>query len=260
MDVLEPKAPLNYKDDLKKVIKLLTYKNNRLELKGSASLASQRFFSDYDLFCVIQKPDQKGFVAFLQGLLKKIEDAEDLWFIELKLQTKTGKKIRVFPQQTLKESDVEKVWDKLDFVKVDLIARMENRFTEVSVIYSFTPEPPTKEEYIKSLEEDIKELRREGKHYKILKRQFNIHKSRGEKKDLLRLSKVFNGELGQEYQLISNLEALEKVLEHHQEPSLFEKIRVNLKDLKLGDDVKSISGLLKEKSKKLNDSAKKLIV
>lgn len=261
MDVLEQKQPLQYKDELKKLIKLLTYKTNKLELKGSSSLASQRFFSDYDLFSVIQKPNQKDFVAFLQQLLKKIEESDDLWFIELKLQTKgtRPKKIRIFPQQTLKESDVEKVWDKLDIVKVDLIARMDNRFTEVSVIYSFTTEPPTKEEYIKSLNDDIRELRKEGKYYKILKRQFNIHKANGDKKQLLRLSKIFNGELGKEYQLVSNLEALQKVLEFHQEPTLFQKIMVNLKDLHLPADIKSIDTFLKDRSTQLNKSAKKLL-
>jgi len=146
-----------------------------------------------------------------------------------------------------------------------LIARIENYFVEVSVIYSFTPETPTKEEYIKSLEGDIKDLRKEGKYYKILKRQFNIYKTQGQKKELLQLSKIFNGELGRDYQLVSNLEAMEKVLEYHQEPSLFKKIIVNLKDIKLSltlngvGDVKSVEGLLKEKSKVLNESAKKLL-
>ena len=262
MDVLERKPAGQYKDDLKRIIKLLTYKKNKLELKGSSSLLSQRFFSDYDLFCVVERPVEAEFYQFLQDTLQKIKDSEDMWFIELKLQTKgrRPKKVRIYPNQTLKVSDVGKVWDKLDFVKLDLIARMENRFTEVSVIYSFTPAVPTKEEYIKSLEEDIRELRKEKKYYKILKRQFNIYKAEGDKKkDLLRLSKIFNGELGQEYQLISNLEAMEKVLEYHQEPELFKKVAVNLKDLHLPPESESLEKWIKERSKELNDKAKKLL-
>lgn len=261
MDVLEQKPPLQYKDELKKLLKLLTYKNHRLELKGSSSLSSQRYFSDYDLFSVFKKPDQNDFMSFLKGVLKKIEDSDDLWFMELKLQTtgKRAKKIRVYPNQPLKEGDVEKVWDKLDFIKLDLIVRIENRFTEVSVIYSFTTEPPTKEEYIKSLEDDIAGLRKEGKFYKVLKRQFSIFRVENDKKQLLRLSKVFNGDLGKEYQLLSNLEALQKVLEFYQEPSLINKVRVNLKDLHLPPDVKSVSGLLKARSKGLNQSAKEFL-
>lgn len=261
MDILEQKQPLHYKEDVKRIIKLLTYKKHKLELKGSSGLASQRFFSDYDLFSLIQKPDAKDFYHFLDMLLKKIEESDDQWFIELKLQTKGKRpqKIRVFPHQTLKESDVEKVWDKLDFAKVDLIARIENRFTEVSVIYSFTPEPPTQEEYIKSLKKDITELKKEKKWYKILKRKFNIAKAEGNKKELLRLSKVFNGELGQEYQLISNLEAMEKVLDAYQEMDVIQKVIVNLKDLHLPEDISSIGDWMKDRSKKLNDSAKKFL-
>jgi hypothetical protein len=264
MDVLERKPAGQYKDDLKRIIKLLTYKKNKLELKGSSSLTSQRFFSDYDLFCVVEKPVEAEFVKFLQDTLQKIKDSDDLWFIELKLQTKgkRPKKIRVFPNQTLKEADVGKVWEKLDIVKLDLIARMENRFTEVSVIYSFTPTVPTKEEYIQSLNDDIRELRKEKKYYKILKRQFNIAKSNDDKKELLRLSKIFNSEMGQEYQTISNLEAIAKVLEFHQEPKLFEKVVVNLKDLHEDPSVASaekIEEWVKERSKDLNSKAKKLL-
>lgn len=261
MDVLEQKAPLQYKDELKKLIKLLTFKNNKLELKGSSSLTSQRYFSDYDLFCVIQKPDKDEFFAFLKEVLKKIEESEDLWFMELKFQTKgtNPKKIRFYPHQTLKETEVEKVWDKLEFCKLDLIARIDNRFTEVSVIYSFTPEPPTKEEYINSIRKDIAELRKEKKWYKILKRQFSISKAEDNKKDLLRLSKIFNGELGREYKLISNLEALQKVLDNYQEPTLIRKVVVNLKDLHLPEDVESIQKWMDERSKELNASAKKFL-
>ena len=261
MDVLEQKPPLQYKDELKKLLKLLTYKNHRLELKGSSSLSTQRYFSDYDLFSVFKKPDQNDFMSFLKGVLKKIEDSDDLWFMELKLQTtgKRPKKIRVYPNQPLKEGDVEKVWDKLDFIKLDLIARIENRFTEVSVIYSFTLTPPTKEEYKKSLNDDIAELRKEKKWYKVLKRQFSIFRAEKDKKQLLRLSKVFNGDLGKEYQLLSNLEALQKVLEFYQEPSLIDKVRVNLKDLHLPPEVKSINKWLKARSKKLNESAKEFL-
>jgi hypothetical protein len=259
MDVLETKAPLHYKDDLKRIIKMLTFKKNKLELKGSSSLVSQRFFSDYDLFCVIEKPDEASFVAFLQHLLKTIEESEDYWMIELKFQTKSGKKVRYYPHQPLKEADVGKVWKQLDFVKLDLIARIENRFTEVSVIYSMTPTVPTSEEYISSLEQDIKELKKEKKFYKVLKRQFNIHKANGDKAELLRLSKVFNGSLGEQYQLISNLEAIQMLLEHYQEPEVLKKVMVNLKDLHLEGDIDDVEKWVKDKSKKLNDEAKKML-
>ena len=53
--------------------------------------------------------------------------------------------------------------------------------------------------------------------------------------------------------------AMEKVLEYHQEPELFKKISVNLKDLHLNPSVESVEKWLKDRSKELNDKAKKLL-
>jgi hypothetical protein len=259
MDVVELKPPREYNDELKKLIKLLTFKNNKLELKGSSSLTSQQYFSDYDLFSIIKRPDKSEFFHFLSELLKQIDKAEDYWFLELKLQTKAGKKIRVYPESELEEAEFMKVWDSLDFVKIDLVARIDGYFTEVSCIYSLSQTTPTKEDYIKSLEDDIKDLMKEKKWYKILKRKFNLYKAEGDKKEMLRLSKIFNSELGKEYQLISRLEAMSNVLKLYQEPQLLKKLVISLKDMKLPENIKKIEQFIIDKSKVLNNTAKKLL-
>lgn len=255
MDIVEKKPASHFKDELKHIIKLLTYKS-KLELKGSASLTSQRFFSDYDLFCMVNK--DKDFYTFIVNLIKKVEDEPDLWFIELKLQTKKGKKLKIYPRCSLKKQDWDKMCDSLDFVKIDLIARIDGFFTEVSCIYSLT-DFPAKEEYIVSLEQDIKGLKKEKKWYKILKRMFNIEKANDNKQEMARLSKIFNGKLGEEYQLISRLEALDTVLEHYQEPELLKKVMNSLKDLHLPPITGKVTEWVKEKSKKLNSEAKKFL-
>ena len=257
MDILEQKPASRLRDELKHLIKLLTYKKNKLELKGSASLTSQRYFSDYDLFCVVQGSDD--FYNFIVELMKKIDEEADTWFIELKLQTKTGKKLKIYPCCSLKKEEWDKMYKNLDFVKIDLISRIDGFFTEVSCIYSFTDAVPSKGEYIASLEKDIRELKKEKKWYKILKRMFSIDRANNNKEEMLRLSKVFNGELGEEYQLISRLEALDTVLEHYQEPELLEKAEISLKDLKLPPITGKITEWVKEKSDKLNKKAKKFL-
>jgi hypothetical protein len=70
MDILEKKKPLDFKEDLKKIIKLLTFKN-KVELKGSASLKSQKYPADYDLYSRV-KPERDAFLTFLKDLIKKI--------------------------------------------------------------------------------------------------------------------------------------------------------------------------------------------
>lgn len=260
MNVLETKPASNYEDDLKKIIKLLTYKKYKIQLKGSSSLASQRYFSDYDLFCVIPKSEKDGFYKFLSNLIENIQDdTNDIYFMELKMQTKRGNKIRVYPKQKLDKSVYDKAYEKLDFIKLDLICRMDNKFVEVSCIYSFSDNAPSQSDYISSLLEDIKELKKEKKYYKILKRQFNIQKAEGNKDELVRLSRIFNSDLGAEYKLISNLEALQSVLDEYQSPDVIKKVIINLKDLHLPDNIKKIDDFIKDKSKQLNTQAKALI-
>lgn len=261
MDILESKPASNYEDDLKKIIKLLTYKKYKIQLKGSASIASQRYFSDYDLFCVIPKGEKEGFYKFISDLIEDIQDGEDgdIYFMELKLQTKSGKKYRVYPKQKLDKSVYDKAYNKLDFIKIDLICRVDNKFVEVSCIYSFSDDTPTQADYIASLVEDIKELKKEKKYYKILKREFNIEKAKGNKEELVRLSRIFNSDMGEEYRLISNLEALQSLLEFYQNPDIIKKVIINLKDLHLPNNIDKIDAFIKEKSKRLNTQAKALI-
>ena len=261
MNVLEPKPASNYEDDLKKIIKLLTYKKYKIQLKGSSSLASQRYFSDYDLFSVIPKSEKEGFYTFLYELICNIEDGKegDIYFIELKMQTKQNKKIRVYPNMKLNKDSYVKVFDKLDFIKIDLICRVDNRFVEVSCIYSFSDSIPSQSDYIMSLVEDIKELKKEKKYYKILKRQFNIQKAESNKDELIRLSRIFNSDLGKEYKIISNLEALQSLLKFYQSPDIIKKVMINLKDLHLPNDIKKIDDFIKDKSKRLNTQAKALL-
>lgn len=254
MDILEKKKPIQYKDDIKRIIKLLTYKT-KLELKGSASLVSQRFPSDYDFMSMMKRPTEHEFVTFLRDVLNKIKESPDYWFTELKFQSR-DKKTKVFPHQLLKEGEVGS-WDKLELIKLDMVARIDNRFTEVSVIYSFTDELPTPEEYKKSLEKDITELVSEGNYYKALKRMFNIYKADGYKKGLLRLTKIFNGEMGELYQKISNLEAIQLVLKYYPTQDVIKKSVINLKDIHLPETTDT-EAWVKTNKAELNKQAKQL--
>ncbi len=53
MDVVERRPERDYSAELKKLIKLLQYPKSKVELKGSASLTSQKYPSDYDLFTTV---------------------------------------------------------------------------------------------------------------------------------------------------------------------------------------------------------------
>jgi hypothetical protein len=50
MDILQLRPVSQFVDEIKELMKIFHIPNTPLQLKGSASLQSQRFFSDYDFF------------------------------------------------------------------------------------------------------------------------------------------------------------------------------------------------------------------
>ena len=271
--ILEARAPLHFKEELKRLIKLLTPPGapKRLQLKGSAGLTSQQYPSDFDLFSDLSEADYSPdkFVAFLKTLLAAVDQHPDCWFVELKVQTKSGKKVRLHPGDKLAAlaAEVKKLWPQLDIIKIDLIARIEGQFSEVSCIYKFSP--PSEAEaadptaaYRRSLEDDIKELSAEKRWYKVLKRQFNLTKtdppSAERSARLKRLTKVFNGPLGELYQTLSRLEAIETVVGLY--PDTADKARLAIKDMRLpAEALDDLDEWAERSAQKMNAAAKTFV-
>ena len=270
--ILEARAPLHFKEELKQLIKILTPPgaSERLQLKGSAGLTSQQYPSDFDLFSDVSEADYSAdqFLAFLKTLLAAVDEHPDCWFVELKVQTRSGKKVRLHPGDKFDElaAKVKKLWRKLDIIKIDLIARIEGQFSEVSCIYKFASAAVGTEAataaYRQSLEDDIKELSAEKRWYKVLKRQFNLTKTEPESTErsarLKQLSKVFNGPLGELYQQLSRLEAIEIVVGLY--PDAADKARIAIKDLRLpAEALADPDGWVERSAEEMNAAAKKIV-
>ena len=257
MDILEKKTKFN--DKLIRTLKILKFKNNTIDIKGTFSLASQKYFSDYDLFSKISKSYNKEQIYDeIKNILNKISQDEDLYFIELKIQNKNGSKKKFFELDINKNEFIKSVKD-LDFIKIDLVGRFESIFTEVSIIYSFNTEIMKSEDYLKSLMDDIKELRKEKNYFKILKRYFNLAKAEGDKKLLLKISEFLNSEYGQIYQKKSNLEAINLLLDKYDDDNTLKKVLINLKDIKEEPKIEVINKNIKDMQKKLNKAGKNKI-
>jgi hypothetical protein len=256
MDIVEPKARREFDDGLKTLMKLLKFKKYKVDLKGSASLTSQRYYSDYDLFTNITDA-QTASAAFKEfsRILGRVLDRPDVYFIELKLQTKDGHKVRWYPGERFEEKRFGSRWEQVDYVKLDVIAFIKNRFIEVSCLYGFSNTPLTPAEYIANLQKDITELKKEHRYYKILKRLFNIYRAEGNKKNLLTLNRVFNSHLGELYQRASNLEAIEQVKESYPDEETARRIAVNLADIKEPAGV-AINPLVDKYMAQINKEAK----
>ena len=256
MDVLEPKEKNLFNDELRNLIFKLKFGNYPIEIKGSSSLKSQRFYSDYDLLSTINKnitPD--NIFLKIKEILKRTLRNNKVYFKELKIQNKDGEKFKIHPHKELNKEEFIKNLDNLDFIKIDFIAFLENRFIEVSIIYKFTNEKLTREEYLKSIKEDIDELKKEGDYYKILKRFFNVFKVNKDYDSLLYLTEIFNSDLGLTYQKVSNLEAIIKLIEDYQDDNTIKRVKLNLKEIKEGENIKSLTKLKNKLKKSLNKGA-----
>lgn len=248
MNVLQKRPPALWEDQIRNVYQILKLPDIPLELKGSASLQSQRYFSDYDFFCFVPKMSPTQIYQTFTSIRDRLFESENIFPIETKIQ-KGNKKYRFYKNNPLRKSACVDP----DLIKIDIVVRVQgNDFTEVSCIYSFRDEF-TEEERIEQIEDEFRDLMKEKNYYKALKRLFSIFRAQKDSKQLVRLTRFFNGPNGLLYQKISSIEALEKLQEYYKEE--LKRIQFSLNDL-------GISQVEKEKRLYLdtiNKAAKKIL-
>jgi hypothetical protein len=194
----------------------------------------------------------------LSSVLQNINQNPDMYLIELKYQTKSDLKIRMYPGDIISQEGLERYYDQIKFIKIDTVARIKNKFYEISCIYLFKNEiEETKEELIKRLEDDITELKKEHKYYKVLKRLFSISMINNNINTAQLLMNVFNSDLGKQYEKLCNLQAIELLNEFYKDESTREKINLNLKLINERPNT-SISKLITRYSKVINNEGKNI--
>lgn len=219
-----------YDDNLLNIISSIRYDKYPVMLIGSGSLQSQKYYSDYDIDNYIKKEDVKIAYEKFKQILQNIKDNNSLYFIELKLQTLDNQKYKIKPNQQLTLKEFSKYYKNIDYVKIDLVNFSENTFMEVSINYKINLDTErTTEEYIKGLQESIKELIDDKMYYKALKRYYNIFRAENKEKEQVELTKFFNSDIGIYYRLKSNLEAINLVKEHYDNDLVNKRIDENLK-------------------------------
>lgn len=255
--ILEKRTNLD--DKVKEVLFKLKYKNNPIQLVGSSSLRSQQYYSDFDCVSVIDKKDKPETIfKELESIINKIKQDPDLYFIELKIQTKDNK-FRYYKNDKLNLKVIEDNYKNIEFFKIDLCIWFDYHFTDLSIIYFLFSQKATRKEREQGIKQEIKEFEEEGNYFKVLKRKFIFYKGRGNHKKLKQLTKIFNSELGQKYRLISNLETLENLYDHYKDNHTKERIKINLKYLGLNKyNPNNLEKEIDKLKKEINDQAKEL--
>jgi hypothetical protein len=239
-------------------IRLLTFKKNKVELKGTASLKSQQFFSDYDLYSLItEPPTEKQAYNEIARILADVEQNPDIYFIELKLQQRNGEKTKFNTIAEITPEAFKEAYKNIEFIKMDFVIYIDGRFIELSIIYDIDP---TEKDYKKSLMNDIKELLKEGNYYKVLKRYFAMYKGEPiNRPKLLELSELFNSETGEAYQKLGNLQAIMTLLDHYDDDLTINRVKNNLKNMGMRPKIDLIENEIKTLTDEVNSEAYKYL-
>lgn len=239
----------------------LRYKENKIYLVGSSSIQQINYFGDYDCITKITEGDtpKQCYDEFMK-ILNIIFNTDYMYFIELKIQTKDGEKKKLHLNDKFVYNDIKKVYDKLDFIKIDLVIweKETYEFIETSIIYLKESEEKLDiKKYTTNIKGDIKDYEKEGKFFKTLKRKFLIYKLQNNFKKIKELLQVFNSDLGLKYKIISNLEAIQLVEEYYKDDPLLEKrVYANLQGLGITKD--NINKVIEEYKNYINKKAKTL--
>jgi hypothetical protein len=273
MDILESKTNFDINDKVRKYRDLFKYKNNKIMLNGSAALKSQYYFSDFDFSTNIDI-NNKSFYEF-ERILNNINNENFIYFIELKIQLKNGKKIRCKTIDKFTQKLFNKHSYDVDFIKIDIVSWIDGRFIEMSCIYDIVGDKPQalnrfsdspKNDLLKSLKDDINELMDKGKYYKTLKRIFNIYKIKSSKSEyknkklLVYLTQFFNSDNGKIYSDIANVEAIKLIFKKYTDPITQQRIKSNLDSLGIKSNIRNINKFIKVNSKLINDNAKQIVL
>jgi hypothetical protein len=259
MDILARREP---PQELLKFISKLTWKPNKMMLLGSASLESQKYYADFDLVSYITKNRDKPFDT-LYKILSKTMKTKGMYFIEGKIQVSDKNKKRFYKLEDLKEEMFEKTFQ---FIKLDYVIKIGTLFYELSINYTFESSS-TKEEIIKAIEKEEKELIIDGEFYKALKRRFSIAKLKKDKPTMVKLTKLFNSPTGEMYKDVAIMKAIKSAIDTgYKEPLDIKNYAISLKDIGSPTLLKNLPEILEyietssfEKMEEINQEADKYI-
>ena len=245
MDVLTEKRKLDSK--ISDIVNNLKFKNHKMNLAGSASLKSQRYYSDYDFNTQIK--EYKPVTIYNEFIKILSHHHHDMYFIELKIEYTDGSKIKIYDTSKIKKA----MFKNINYIKLDYVLWSDYHFKELSVMYIFRNTVYS----IDDIKDDYNQLLKDGNNYKAVKRLFTLSKWTNDKKESVKLTRFFNSKYGQIYEINNNLKAIKLMKEHYDNDDVNKKIEVNLKYRHITTD---IDPMIKANDEILNKASKKYLI
>ena len=194
-----------------------------------------------DLYDTILSLKNEELVYFCSNLYKIRWTIEDL----------KQKQVKLFNNEIY---HFESIFDKPSVIKIDIFFFNGNYFEPFSNMFKIvnngkilTDEQEPKE----SLKEDIKDLIKENNIFKAVKRAYSLAKINNEQQTQEQLLKVINSHLGEQYQLLSNINNCEEVLYLKPNKKVFLQVKHALEYFVKNYDIKAnIKNLLTKAQQK----------
>jgi hypothetical protein len=257
MDITQKKENIEYNDIQKKLLNIFKFNKEEISIKGSSNIKAIKNFADYDFYTKITRNygSSETYDEF-HKILKNILDNSNLYFIEFKMETNKGKKIRFYYNENFSYKEFNKYFDdNLNFCKIDIVY-FSSYFIECSCIYDFNTPKLDENTYIKNLKKDITELKKENNYFKILKKMYLIYKVKNDFNKIEYLTKIFNSNLGLVYKHINNIDAIDIVKKYYNDPLTKKRIEHNLNEI--GFKQQEVEKQYITEKKNLNEEAKKI--
>jgi hypothetical protein len=140
--------------------------------------------------------------------------------------------VRWSPEEVLKghkalrdgrKYSLEEAFGSPTITKLDVIALIQSRYTELSIVYEFhngdevlNPDIIDPE---KSLNNSIELLKSQGNLFKVVKRKFALAKLRNDIPKVIKYNEILNSDLGKLYVVYSDIKTLVELLEDNNVPS-----------------------------------------
>jgi hypothetical protein len=237
-------------NNLVKVFHFLELSGSHSYLIGSSNIRNILYSNDYDLNENLNIDDTK---LILEGLYKEFLNIfnkayynKDYYITDFKNGINENHEPIRWNYNDMKKGFKLLNGKKYDFkycllmdnnmIKLDMCYLMNNLFTDINIVYNLhlinnkkklsNTKKESKKLIISKIEEDIKELLREGNYFKVFKREFSIALINGKiNKQILNL---LNSDFGILYKFISNLKLIVLMIEQKFKPIDLDIIKNNL--------------------------------
>lgn len=219
--ILRKKEDLNIDPRAKELIDILSI-GDKAKILGSQQYQSQLYAGDYDLFEYVNgnfptnEKAAHSYATKIKNVIAKLLKEKDVYIGDIKSGEKNKEPIRWKPNDILNGSkdgvSLEEAIQMDAMTKLDIIAWINDKYVEMSIIYEFKNGNETlnktQRDVIQSITEDIKELLSEGQYFKALKRKFSIAAIKRKKDSLIKLNKILNSDLGRLYLIVGDMKTL----------------------------------------------------